>query len=282
MTQRIFSGRRRPLGDISAAPANLTAALQTLQDAPGEILKVEAAHRDALADVERQAGSDVNLSEEGRRAAVATAAQRIVASSTAALDAIAARVTAAATAIDNAAARAVPLPAAGVEAMLARQAAWARARSLLDSGVAADQLVDEATDPEQLAMLREELPTWARIQGAGPDIMARLDAAIAARYAAIATNSADAAAINLDMQADPYEAALQIHLRAAAAVVSSTRVMAADLGSAMLAQAVFQQMQSGLTGGYEDLGDAAAERQQAQNYVDYGGRVPATTSQVQP
>jgi hypothetical protein len=278
---RIFSGRRRPLGDTSAAPAGLTAALQSLQGASGEILRLEAAHRNAIADVERQAVADPNLSEEGRRATVAAAAQRTVTSDVAALDAISARITAAATTIDSAAGRAMPAPAPGVEALMQRQVAWARARSLLDSGVPADQLIDEATDPEQLAMLREELPTWARTQGAGPDVAARLDVAIACRYAAIATNPADAAAINIDMQADGYEKALAIRLRAAAAVVGSTRAMAADIGSAMLAEATFQQMQRALTGGYSDLDDASDQRQQAQNYIDYGGRVPASTSQVQ-
>lgn len=281
MTTRIFSGRRRPLGDTSAAPANLTAALQTLQDASGEILKLEAAHRNAIADVERQAVDDPNLSEEGRRATVLAAAQRVVTRDTAALNAIAARIASASATIDSAADRAMPAPVAGVEALMQRQVAWSRARSLLDSGVPADQLIDEAVDPEQLAMLREELPTWARTQGAGPDIAARLDVAISCRYADIAS-PADAAAINLDLQSDPYEATLAVRLRAAAAVVGSTRAMAADMGNAMQAEAVFQQMQRALTGGYSDLDDASAQRRQEQTYVQYGGRVPSATSQVRP
>lgn len=55
-----------------------------------------------------------------------------------------------------------PSPETGVEAMLNRQAAWARSRSLLESGVSAAALLAETTEMETLFALREELPTWGR------------------------------------------------------------------------------------------------------------------------
>jgi hypothetical protein len=269
--RRLLTGRRLKIGDTTAAPATLQNALQVLEDAPGEIRAVLARHRDQLADVKRAAITDPNLTDAGRQAAIAVAGQRIVTTTTADVDAIRVGTDAATATLDRAAAAVVPAPQAGVEAMLARSAAWARTRSLLDSGIAVDTIISEAVDTEQLAMLTEELPTYARIQGAGPDVTLAIEYTIRHRYAELAT-PAQAASIYIDMSASPHEAALPPLLDSATATAGTWQVRAADLAASIESNQRFQQAQRALTGGYEDPDNDATQRRLAADSQAYGSK----------
>jgi hypothetical protein len=274
MTQRILSGRARQRGDTSAAPANVSAALVTLQDANQKISQITRAHRDTLIGVGRDVRADPNLSDEGRRAALLAAGMRVVAASTAELAAVRSATDAASTALDTAAARATPAPIGGVEGLLGRQAAWARARSLLASGIAADELITETADPETLAMLLDELPTWARSLGASPDVVAHLPVLIAERYADLAATPAGAAAIRVDLLATPYEAALPFILTSAEAVVSNPQPTPPDLNTALQARLIFERAQSALNNGPEEIDDASDQRRIASDSLMQRDRQP--------
>jgi hypothetical protein len=88
-------------------------------------------------------------------------------------------------AIRDASMAAQPAPGTGVEALLTRQAWWARTRELLNAGVPIGSVIAQATDPEQLHSLVEELPTAAQtgVITGDPD---RVEALLTRRLAQLA------------------------------------------------------------------------------------------------
>lgn len=111
--------------------------------------------------------------------------------SVAALDQLKNRVAAAQQAITVAVAAAWPKPAAGVEGLLGRQAAWQRARQLLDAGMTASAVIGETEDTETLYALREELPTWARARGAKTAKAAQIAQRVDAQMAKVAGGTSE-------------------------------------------------------------------------------------------
>lgn len=149
------------------APSDRVAtALQTLNDAGAQLRQLRIQHQANVDEIRRAVSEDPNLTAEGRqntlreRSAAAGERARVAA------DSLWKDVEAALQAIADVIERNWPAPAAGVEGMLGRQAAWARARTLLDAGMRPTQVIAETDDVETLYALDEELPTWIRARGA--------------------------------------------------------------------------------------------------------------------
>jgi hypothetical protein len=95
-------------------------------------------------------------------------------------------------AITTTARAALPTPAPGVEAILTRQAWWARTRDLLASGIPIRSVIANATDPEQLHSIAEEAPTAVQTRELDGPLDQLVDA-IARRLAILAGPDAVAA-----------------------------------------------------------------------------------------
>lgn len=149
---------------LPAPDGYVTDAIATLRAAPKQIRAALLAHRDRLDATRRIVDQDVTLSDEGRRQRFAAEAKRSATTATAAVDQIIAQAQDAADTLTRVIDRAKPDRVGGVEGMLGRQAAWARVRELLAAGLTMRQIIDEATDPETLHAIADELPTWLRIQ----------------------------------------------------------------------------------------------------------------------
>ncbi|WP_103342604.1 hypothetical protein [Amycolatopsis sp. CA-126428] len=164
-------GRRlsaiQPYTPTDSAPTDQH--LETLRQAPGRLQAVLVEHRNALQDVRRQVQGDPELTPEGRTAAATRRIEPIRQRTAQAVAAIDDEVGSAYGALQQRSLNALPEPTPGVEGMLARQATWSRAQTLLNAGMREQQLIDEADDPETLHALAEELPTVLRAKGLHPD-----------------------------------------------------------------------------------------------------------------
>lgn len=155
----------------------VTASLQVLNDAPGRLRQLRTGYQDAVQEARRTVSHDPDLSAEGRQKQLRDRTAATGATWKAKLDELRDEIVSAESAIDTAVEASWPKPASGVEAMLTRQAAWARSRALLDTTASGsrsiagrlDELISETTNVETLHALREELPTWARVQGMSTD-----------------------------------------------------------------------------------------------------------------
>lgn len=139
--------------------------LDTLAGAPAEVRQIMADHTNAMRELRGQATSD----SAAERQRITKLAEPVQARTQQRLADLGRRVDTAHESLRTAAERALPAPAGGVEGILGRQAHWARAKSMLDSGLSPADVISEATDPEQLHALAAELPTYLRTQGATPD-----------------------------------------------------------------------------------------------------------------
>lgn len=193
-------GNRTLAGSIGRylTQANLAAQvgddLALVQGAQIELLAIRKQMAVDIKTAWDTTANDSNLSADGRRnrqAELTTAAQQKAQQSVADLRQ---RVLAAEENIERNAARFKPKPATGVEAMLARQAAWSRLSQLLDSNrVTPRQLIEETTDPEDLFALRDELGVWVRAHGGTVDTAARITAAIDRQLASTTSPDGQAA-----------------------------------------------------------------------------------------
>lgn len=143
------------------SPAAVSAA-QTIIEAPFRLRQIREQHRNDLLNIRYTVRTDPNLSDEGRHAVYAERAAAIVRRDQAAVADVRSDVESAIRVLDGAVGRARGNPAAGVEGMLARQAQWARARELVNAGVPLRSVIAEATQPEMLHAIQEELPTYLR------------------------------------------------------------------------------------------------------------------------
>lgn len=155
-----------------ARPANtgqptrrVAAGLETVNGANARLRQLLNEHEEARRAIWADVQADRNLTPEGKRAAVRERNAQLAERTAAALDELRAEVNAATETITVRAAAHLPKPATGVEALLGRQAHWARARSLLESGVDPKALIAETTDAEVLHALRDEAPVWVRTRG---------------------------------------------------------------------------------------------------------------------
>lgn len=141
-------------------------ALQTLNGIGPRLRALKVQHSAAVGKIRDEVGHDPKLTAEGRhqvlRERIAAAGERGLAE----LLVLKAETERAQNDIAEAIEANWPKPTPGVEGMLARQAAWARSRSLLESGISVSALIGETDNLETLFALREELPTWVRTRGA--------------------------------------------------------------------------------------------------------------------
>lgn len=188
--------------------------LDTLRQAPAQLRQTMIEHRNALTEARRQAEADPNLTREGKQARAAQLAQPIQQRTTAAVDHLHQSARNAYDTLQQRSTAALPQPADGVEGMLARQAAWSRAQTLLNAGMSPQQVIDEAADPETLHALTEELPTQLRAQGLHPDNAGQVVDAVHDRLAEITGNTAANARLAA-READVHMAGLEPLLTAA-------------------------------------------------------------------
>lgn len=181
---------------VHAGLAVLTAVLP-------ELRAIRRGYAEQISAAQREVNADPGLNATGREARLTELTEQIRAEWLPRLEAVQSGTTRAAEVVEKAVAERWPTPATGVEAMLGRQAAWARARSLLElsnrsgtdllggqsANLSIPALLRETTDVETLHALREELPTWARTRGLQADTAATITDAVDLRLAEVASNS---------------------------------------------------------------------------------------------
>lgn len=213
---RGLAAQRFAKANPAAAQQRSTSDLQTLRDAPAQLQQIRNQHEDALTKGRNTIDGNTDLSDSGRASGKATVQANVTASTQSAIDAVRQKVQAAHSALMGQADRTRPQPVPGVEGMLGRQAAWARARSLLDAGMAPQKLIAETTDPETLHALADELPTYLRSKGADPQTAQGIGRPIADRMGQVAGEPHASALLNA-REAEVHMAGLQQQLSNAGA-----------------------------------------------------------------
>lgn len=163
--------------------------LQTLTDAAAQLRALTIAHAARISKIRDEVSRDPNLTAEGRQNRLRERTAAACDQGRAELETLKARVSTAERLIGEAIEARWPKPLAGVEGMLARQAAWARSRSLLESGLTVSALLAETDDMETLFALREELPTWVRTRGADAEHVEQVLERIELRMGKIGTKN---------------------------------------------------------------------------------------------
>jgi hypothetical protein len=170
----------------------ITAAMQVLTDAGRGLQTIRRSHEQAVMAIRAEVSQDPNLTAEGRQARLRERSAKAGKTAQAAIRTLRDDVQRAVITITDVVSANWPKPTGGVEGLMIRQAAWARTKPLLDNGVTASQIIAEETDTETLFVLVEELPAWARIQGANADTMRRLTEACELRIAQLEGASSEA------------------------------------------------------------------------------------------
>lgn len=199
---------------------DIATAAQVLDTHTETLLRILGGYRNALASLRREVATDRALTAEGRDASYARQVASVQAEYGSQLAALRSQVDQADRAIKAAVAACTPAPQAGLEAQNARYAYWGRSRQLLDAGVVqTGDLISEASTPEELASLREELPAYTRVKGGRQDAVDGVLAAVQLRYVRLAP-AARAAAGEEAMRAGTKLDGAHIRLDAAQAEVS--------------------------------------------------------------
>lgn len=163
--------------------------LQTLTGAAAELRALTMAHAARISAIRTEVSHDPNLTAEGRQNQLRERTAAACEQGRATLEGLKARVATAERLLGEAIEARWPKPMTGVEGMLSRQAAWARSRSLLESGLSVSALLAETDDLETLFALREELPTWVRTRGADADHVEQVLERIELRMGKIGTKN---------------------------------------------------------------------------------------------
>jgi hypothetical protein len=150
----------KPLPD--GLPGVITTALENLRNGSTQIRQVIDTYRATVAEQVTAVSHDPNLTEQGRDARVQEIRRQAGEQAATDLQRVREALDSDHETVLQYLQRKWPAPASGVEALLSRQAAWARMRSLLEAGMGPQNLIEETTDIESLWALREELPTWQR------------------------------------------------------------------------------------------------------------------------
>lgn len=231
-------------GPIPGLPNRIQDILDTQRAASGEARQVLDRYIETVNKRQGEMARDQGLTPEGRQRAMATARRTAGEKAAAELDEVRARADEAHTAVRHYLERHWPKPAAGVEAMLNRQAAWARSRSLLESrAVNARQLLDETDDIETLHALHEELPAWMRANASWAG--ARVNTRIIDERLAEVTGERTPAALQASIQADAERAAQEPMLRTIMGVVKGELARAAITTAAYEGQEARQRVMAG-------------------------------------
>lgn len=162
MTVNPRTANPQPIPDL---PIGVENALETLRAGPAAIRGPLDRYRATVAEQSLAVSHDPDLTSEGMSNRIQQIKERAGQAAAAELTAVRAGLDAALEVARKNLERRWPEPQTGVEAMLNRQAAWARSRSLLESGFGPTNLLAETTDLETLFVLQEELPTWMRANG---------------------------------------------------------------------------------------------------------------------
>lgn len=247
---RLLSRAPMAMPDGSGASTAAQAALAALQGGPAEVRSLLIDYRNALAGAHSNTAANRNLTPAGMAQAMNDLRAQLQAQYQAQAQGLAARYATATRTLDAAAEAAVPDPQTGVEAMLARQAAWQRARTLLDANIPADQLVREATDPEELWMLHDEVPTYLRAKGMAEDAMRYFWVCEQRQWAELADTAQGEGDILADMAAVPYEAYLEPLVAHMLAETAGQAAPGGYMEAGIRAELARQQAQAVLTGGF--------------------------------
>ncbi|CAL9515140.1 hypothetical protein [Streptomyces sp. enrichment culture] len=220
----------------------LTTSLETLNRAAAELRALTTDHQAALTELRDQVASDRDLSEEGRANRLRERTTALSEQAMIRLRVLRGRVRAAEEEVTRIVEAAWPEPAPGVEGMLGRQAAWARSRSLLESGIAVGQMIQETTDLETLFALRDELPTWVRAHGGDGKTVDQVRARIEQHTARLASEGGPVD-LTAKYEARAAVAGLAPLLDHAETVLSGQRPAETGLSVAVAAQMARQEAQ---------------------------------------
>lgn len=156
----------------------------TVRNADEAVHDLLIRYRAASAEARTAAMADDSLHDEARTAAISDAVAALRQQYGAELAGIDGGVRRAVDALKAAFDRQLPKPQTGVEALLTRQAWFARAQTLLKSNLKIRDVINTATDPEMLFALRDELPTMVAsgqvdFQGGLPTGLTQINARLA-------------------------------------------------------------------------------------------------------
>ena len=160
--------------------------LDTLTGAPAQLRSIMADHDQQMRALRQQATSN----SDTERQRITGLAKPVQARTAQRVNDLAGRVDTAHTTLRTNAERALPKPAGGVEGILGRQAHWQRAKTMLDSGIHPQDVINEAHDPELLHSLAEELPAYLRSKGATTDTAQDTTSAVYDRLAELTGGTA--------------------------------------------------------------------------------------------
>jgi hypothetical protein len=151
--------------------------------------------RAALDDARRRIEADTRLTPGGKGEAHADALNALRPQWAAHADALDAQIGAVVTSTRNAALDMLPDPAPGAEGILDRTARWGRWSRFLESrpNLRPQEIIDGASDPEDLFMLADELPMWLTTAGLDAEITSLVPVLIARRLAQVTGPQAEAA-----------------------------------------------------------------------------------------
>jgi hypothetical protein len=131
----------------------------TVRDADAAVHDLLDRYRADCAEARNRIMANNAMPSDSRATAINEAVAALRQQYAAELDGIDTSVRGQVTSLQTRATGLLPTPAAGVEALLTRQAWFARIMTLLNSGWTFRQVVDSARDPEMLHALADELPT---------------------------------------------------------------------------------------------------------------------------
>lgn len=221
---------------IAGLPSTVESALETLHAGPAAIRGPLESYRATVAEQSLAASHDANLTEQGRDNRMRQIREQAGQAAAAALTAVRAQLDASHDVVRRNMEKQWPHPQGGVEAMLSRQAAWARSRSLLESGLGAAQLLGETTDLETLFALQEELPTWLRANTDRTKGRGVTEAMVNRRIAEVSGEYASAA-LAAACRADEYRMYCEPLLKHAAGEVTGLIDRSAAMAAAIAANA---------------------------------------------
>lgn len=191
---------------LPIAPPNPNVA--TIRAAEARVNQILTEYRSARSMARAAAEKRTDLSGEGKAAAVLQAGRMAAATAQRQVEQVQASIDRAASTLENAAANQLPDPDNTVEGLMARQAIWARQRSLLQAGRPPAYVIAKADDSEELYSLIDELPTWLDLAGVtDPQIV---DGTIWACRRRMAELEGDAALQAFDDYVEGAAAALEV------------------------------------------------------------------------
>jgi hypothetical protein len=148
---------------MPGAPVNPHIA--AIRSAEAEVNQILTSWRTAASQARAAVQQRTDLSDEGKRDALTQATRTAAAAAQRQVEQVQARVDGAVSTLERTAAGYLPEPDNTLEGIMARQACWARQRSLLSAGRPPSYVIGKADYSEELYCLMDELPTWLDLSG---------------------------------------------------------------------------------------------------------------------